>query len=134
MVDRARTERILTAIERVLDADERIESRGGCWVALRRPHVPLLLLGRRRHDAFVTDRRLVLVARRRGALRSSDVTLAKRLDTLALEAQHRRPTLLQQRIRAEPDVRVVVEWPRRSRAVAGVLAAALRSPAPRPAP
>lgn len=110
-----RDERMLAAIRRVLDADERIEGRARCWAAVRRPRVPLLFLGRHRHDAIVTDRRLILVARRRGELRPADVTLAKHFDGLVLEAEHQRPTLLQQRLRTDAGLPVVVEWPRRSR-------------------
>ena len=116
-----RDERILAAVRRVLDADERVEGRDWCWAAVRRPHVPLLFLRRRRADAFVTDRRLILVARRRRAPRPTDVTLVAHFDALALEEEHRRPTLLQQRLRTDAGVGVVVEWPLRARELGWVV-------------
>jgi hypothetical protein len=121
----ARDEQTLAAIRQVMDPDERIVGRGACWAAVRRPRVPLLVLGRRRYDAVVTDRRLVLVARRRSARRPADVAHAKRFSALVLEEQHRRPTLLQQRIRTDTGTRVVVEWPRRARALGRMVADAL---------
>ncbi len=112
---RSRDEQLLSAVRRVLDPDERVEGRGWCWAAPERPRVPLLLLGRRRYDAVVTDRRLILVARRRGPVRAADVTLVKHFDALVLEAEHARPTLLQHRLRTDAGLALVVEWPRRSR-------------------
>lgn len=132
MARRARDEQVHSAVQRMMDPDERIVGRARCWAAARRPHVPLLLLGRHRHDAVVTDRRLVLVARRRGALRPSDVTQASPFSTLVLEAQHRRPTLLQQRIRTHSGTRVIVEWPRPAWDLGRTVGAAL-PPAPQDA-
>jgi len=112
---RNRDEQLRSAIRRVLDPDERVEGRGWCWAAPERPRVPLLILRRRRYDAVVTDRRLILVARRRGPVRAEDVTLVKHFDALELRAEHERPTLLQQRLRTDSGLALVVEWPRRSR-------------------
>ena len=133
MAGRAREQQLLAAIGQVLDADERVLGRARCWVAVRRPRVPLLVLGRRQHDAFLTDRRLVLVARRRRSLHPADVLLVRRLDGLTLVAERARPTLRQQRIVTDTRVELVLEWPRRSRAMARALAGALHRPA-RPAP
>lgn len=108
---------MLAAIRRVLDAGERIEARGWCWAAVERRRVPLLFLRRRRFDAFVTDRRLILVARSRGPLSPSDVKLVKHFDALVLDGEHRRPTLLQQRLRTDAGLAMVVEWPRRTREI-----------------
>ncbi|MBM3660108.1 MAG: hypothetical protein FJW95_11500 [Actinobacteria bacterium] len=116
-----RDERMLAAIRRVLDAGERIEARGWCWAAVERRRVPLLFLRRRRFDAFVTDRRLVLIARSRGPLDPSDVKLVKHFDALVLDAQHQRPTLLQQRLRTDAGLALVVEWPHRSREVGHIV-------------
>lgn len=121
MAGSSRDQRMLAAIRRVLDADERIEGRGRCWAAVRRPRVPLLFLGRHRFDAFVTDRRLILIARRRGPLEPADVRLAKHFDAMVLEAEHRRPTLLQHRLRTDAGLSVVVEWPLRSRSLGRVV-------------
>jgi len=128
MAGTTRDQRMRAAIERVLDPDEEVRQRGWCWAVVRRPHVPLLLLGRRRYDAFLTDRRMILVVRRLRRLRPSDVTLVKRFDTLVLEQQHGRPTLLQQRIRTDQGDTIVVEWPRRSRPLGRTLATALSAP------
>src|SRR4051794_31307189 len=116
-----RDERMLAAIRRVLDDGEGVLGHGRCWAAVRRPHVPLLVLRRKRYDAFLTDRRIVLVAHRRGALRSSDVVLAKRFDALVLAEEHQRVTLLQQRLLPARREAMVVEWPRRSRDLGLVL-------------
>lgn len=121
MAGSARDERMLAAIQRVLDHDERVLDRGRCWAAVRRPHIPLLVLRRRQYDAFLTDRRIILIAHRRGPLRPSDVVLAKRFDALVLGAEHRRVTLLQQRLHTDTDVSIVVEWPRRWRDLGLVL-------------
>ena len=68
----SRNERILEIVERVLDPDERIEARGVCWAAVRRPKVPLLLLGRHQYDVVLTDRRMLMFSRRhRRRVRSS---------------------------------------------------------------
>lgn len=119
---------MVAAIRRVLDADERIVGRGRCWAAVRRPHVPLLLLGRHRYDAFVTDRRLILINRRHGALSPADVVLVKRFPALVLVEEHQRVTLLQQRITTDTGMAVVVEWPHRSRQLGWTLADALPRP------
>lgn len=127
-MSRARDEQVLAAIRRVLEPDERILGHGRCWVAVRRPHVALLFQRRRRGDAIVTDHRLVLVARRRGALQPSDVTLVKRFESLTRDAEHTRPTLLQQHLRTDQGVRLVVEWPLRSRALGRALSHRLPEP------
>jgi hypothetical protein len=124
----SREQRVLAAIGRVLDRDEEVTGRGRCWAAARRPHVPLLFLGRHRYDVFLTDRRLVLVAVRHRRLRPGDVALVKRFEALALLETRRRPTLLQQRIRLDTGTMMVLEWPPGSRGLARMLADALSRP------
>jgi hypothetical protein len=116
------------AIQRVLDRDERIVGHGRCWGAVRRRGVPLLFQGRHHYDAFLTDRRLVVLKRRRRTLEPSDVVLVKRLDALTLVEQHQRPTLFQQRINTEAGTGVVLEWGFRSRALGWALSDALGGP------
>jgi hypothetical protein len=123
-----RTERLLRAVRRVLDDGEVVEGRVRVWGAVRRPHLPLVVQRRRQYDAVVTDRRLVLVARRIGALEPSDVVLAKRYEAIVLLAERRRPTLLQLELRADADAVLVVEWPGRSRRLGRFVAGALAHP------
>lgn len=125
---------MLAAIGRVLQDDEQVTRRGWCWAAVRRAHVPLLVLGRRRFDAFLTDRRLVLIARRRRELRPSDVMLVKGFDALVLEEEHRRPTLLQQRVRTDRGSSIVLEWPRRFRSMGETVAEQLSASSDRSTP
>lgn len=125
---RRRDERVRAALERVLDRDERIVGQGRVWGAVRRRGVPLLVQGRHQYDAFLTDRRLVLLKRRRRTLEPADVILVKRLDALTLVEQHRWPTLLQQCINTEAGTAVILEWPFRSRALGWDLYDALGGP------
>jgi len=105
-----RNARLIGAVQRMLDVDERIVARGRCWSATRRARVPLLFLGRHQYDVVLTDRRLMLFARRRHRLRPDDVALVKRFRALTLAAEHRRFPLLQHRIRTDTGREVVLEW------------------------
>ena len=118
----------MTAVRRVLDDGEQVQGRGRVWAAVRRRHVALLFQRRRQYDAVVTDRRLIVVARRRGPLDPSDVVLVKRFESIVLLEEHRRPTLLQQEIRAETESTFVIEWPYRTRALGEYLSDALHRP------
>ena len=118
----------MTAVRRVLDDGEEVQGRSRVWAAVRRPHVPLLIQGRHRYDAVVTDRRFIVVARRRGPLEPSDVVLVKRFESIVLLEERRRPLLLQQEIRAETASTFVVEWPRRAWGLGRYLSDALRRP------
>ena len=50
-----------------------------CWAALRRPKVPLFILGRHQYDVVLTDRRLLLFSRRRRKLQADDVVVREAL-------------------------------------------------------
>jgi hypothetical protein len=121
------------SVERVLDDDEHLDQRGVCWAATRRPKVPLLLLGRHQYDVMLTDRRVLLFARRRWRrLRPDDVAMAKRFTALTLEGTHDHVVLLQHLVRTDTGARLVLEWRRRHRDIGRTLAAAL-SPSTAPA-
>lgn len=131
MAARRRDDQVLATIRRALDPHERLVGHTWCWVARPHPHVPLLLLRRRPHDAFVTEHRLVLVARHRRPLRPSDVILAARLEALTLLEQHHRTTLVQQHIGTDAGSVLVLEWRRRDHDLARVLARGLGRRRPR---
>lgn len=127
----SRNERILGVVERVLDPGERIEARGVCWAAVRRPKVPLLVLGRHQYDIVLTDRRALMFSRRRRKLRPDDVSFAKRYSALTLESG--RGTgfpLARHHIATDTGSRLVIEWRPRYQAVARRFTAALAAPAP----
>jgi hypothetical protein len=115
----SRNERILGVVERVLDADERVVGRGVCWAAVRRPRVPLLVLGRHQYDVVITDRRVLMFSRRRRSLRPDDVAFAKRFTALTLESG---PgvgfPLSRHHIATDTGRRLVIEWRPRHRALA----------------
>ncbi|GMU78995.1 MAG: hypothetical protein AMXMBFR46_17880 [Acidimicrobiia bacterium] len=117
-----------TAVERVLDADEEVAGRGRCWAAARRKHVPLLFLGRHQYDVWLTDRRVVLFGRRRfRRLRSDDVALARRFESLTLLAERQRIALLQHQIRTADGSDFVIEWRPRHRTLGRAFGASVRS-------
>ncbi|MBM3693981.1 MAG: hypothetical protein FJW77_11930 [Actinobacteria bacterium] len=120
-------------VRRALEPGEQVVATGPCWVAVRRPRVPLLVQARRRSEAVVTDRRLVLVDRPGRSGRPRDVLLARRFDALGLAAEHHRGTLFQQHLRT-PTGTVVVEWPVRRIALADRVATAVLAARPDPAP
>ncbi len=120
-------------VRRALEPGEQIVATGPCWVAVRRPRVPLLVQARRRSEAVVTDRRLVLVDRPGGSGRPRDVILARRFDALGLDAERHRGTLFQQHLRI-PTGTVVVEWPVRRIALADHVATAVLAARANPAP
>ena len=103
-----------------------------------RDSVPLLIRGRHQYDVVLTDRRLMLFARRRRRLQADDVAFAKRFTSLTLEASPRR-VLLQQRIRTDIDALLVLEWRPHYRPVGRALEARSRTtptvaPSPRRSP
>jgi hypothetical protein len=124
----SRGARIDAALRRVLGPDERVVARGRCWAALRRERVPLLFLGRHQYDVVLTQRRAMLFSRAQRRLRADDVALAKRFDSLTLEAQRQRFPLLQHRVRTNSGTRLVLEWRPRYRAVGRVFAEAITGP------
>ena len=123
----SRNERILEIVERVLDPDERIEARGVCWAAVRRPKVPLLLLGRHQYDVVLTDRRMLMFSRRRRRLRPDDVAFAKRYSSLTLESAGGGFPLARHHITTDTGRRLVIEWRPHHRALARRFGTALAS-------
>jgi hypothetical protein len=122
----ARDARILAAVQRLLEDDEMVSQRGICWAATQRPNVPLLVLGRHQYDVVLTDRRVLLFARRRRhRLRADEVAMAKRLSALNLEATRNRAALLQHRVRTDSGSQLVLEWRLRHRALGRAFAAEL---------
>ena len=117
-------------VDRTLLDGEGVTHRGVCWAAVRRGHVPLLLLGRHQYDVVLTDRRILLFARRRRRLRANDVAFAKRFSSLTFEASPPR-VLLQQRIRTDTGARLVIEWRPGHRELGRVLEAELAKPGAR---
>lgn len=121
-----RDARMLGAIERTLDPGEQVVARGRCWAATRRPKVPLLVLGRHQYDVVLTDRRVMLFARRhRRRIRPDDVAMVKRFRALTIDAEHRRFPLLQHRVRTDTGTEVVLEWRVRHRGLGHALADAV---------
>lgn len=120
----------MAVVNRALDDDEEVTHRGVCWAVVRRRRIPLFILGRHQYDVVITDRRLMLFARRRRRLRADDVAFAKRFASLTLEASPPRP-LLQQRIRTDIGALIVLEWRPHFRHVARALEAELAEPATR---
>jgi hypothetical protein len=126
-VGQSRNERLLEIVERVLDPDERVEARGVCWAAVRRPKVPLLLLGRHQYDVVLTDRRMLMFSRRRRRLRPDDVAFAKRYSSLTLESASGGFPLARHHVTTDTGRRLVIEWRPHHRALAQRLATALAS-------
>jgi hypothetical protein len=116
-----------TLVRRALEPDEAVVATARCWVAVRRPRVPLLVQGRHRCDAVLTDRRLILVDRPGRSRRPRGVTLAHRYEALTLVAGRHRGVLVQQRLRTPADT-VVIEWSRRDRHCADRVARAAGRP------
>jgi hypothetical protein len=125
MAGASRDDRMLAAVSRVFDRDEEVVDHGRCWAATRRENVPLLFLRRRLYDVVLTDRRILLFSRRRGALRPDDVALVKRYGALTLDSERRHVPLLQQRIHTDTGTAMVLEWQPRYRRLGEILADAL---------
>jgi hypothetical protein len=124
-VAESRNERLLGVVERVLDPDERVEARGVCWAVVRRPKVPLLILGRHQYDVVLTDRRMLLFSRRRRRLRAEDVALAKRYSSLTLDSARAGFPLARHHVTTDTGRQLVIEWRPRQRALARRFTAAL---------
>lgn len=125
-VGRSRNDHILGVVQRVIDADERVGARGVCWAAVRRPKVPLLVLGRHQYDIVLTDRRALMFSRRRRKLRADDVAFAKRYSALTLEsASGTGFPLARHHIATDTGSRLVIEWRPRYRSLARRFTAAL---------
>lgn len=112
----------------MLSEGERVTSTGSCWAVQVRTRVPLLLLARRKYVVALTDRRVLVFARRRGGPEAPDLVIGKRYDTFTLERVRRRRPLLQVVLRAANGNRLVFEFRRRHRELAGELIARLTPP------
>jgi len=132
-VSRAPTQRVEHAAQALLSDGERVTSTGSCWAVQVRPKVPLLLLARRKYIVALTDRRVLVFARRRRGPEASDLVIAKRYETFTLEHVRRRRPLLQVALGVTNGNRLVFEFRRRERELAGELIARL-TPPPAPAP
>jgi len=127
----SREDRILGVLRRVLDADEQVEATGVCWAAVRRPKVPLLVLGRHQYDVVLTDRRMLMFSRRhRRRLQPEDVAFAKRYTSLTLESASGSVPLTRHHVVTDGNRRLVIEWRPRHRALARRFATALGAPRP----
>ncbi len=103
-------------------------STGSCWAVQVRARMPLLLLARRKYVVALTDRRVLLFDRRRGGPEASDLVIGKRYETFTLERVKRRRPLLQVVLAAASGNRLVFEFRRRQRELAGELIARLTPP------
>lgn len=100
-------------------------SQGTCWAAQRRSRVPLLFLARRQYLLALTDRRILVFARRRRGPEAPDLVIGKRYETFTLERVRRRRPLMQVVLRAVNGNRLVFEFRSRQRDLGGELAARL---------
>jgi hypothetical protein len=122
---------MLGVVQRVLDTDERVEGRGVCWAAVRRPRVPLIILGRHQYNVVLTDRRMLMFTRRRRRrLRPDDIAFAKRYTLLTLESARGSFPLTRHHVVTDTGRRLVIEWRPRHRKLAQRLSAALIAPDP----
>jgi hypothetical protein len=93
-----------------------------------RRRVPLLLLARRPYVMALTDRRVLVFARRRGGPAAPDLMIGKRYETFTLERVKRRRPLVQVSLLASTGNRLVFEFRRGERELAGELIARLTPP------
>jgi hypothetical protein len=121
------------AARAVLIERERVTSTGRCWAVQARPRVPLLLLARRKYVMALTDRRVLVFNRRRGGPDAPDLVIGKRYETFTLERVKRRRPLVQVAVQASSGNRLVFEFRRGERELAGEFIARL-TPPPRATP
>jgi hypothetical protein len=95
--------------------------------------VPLLLLARRPYVMALTDRRVLVFTRRRGGPDAPDLIIGKRYETFTLERVKRRRPLVQVSLLGSTGNRLVFEFRRGERELAGELIARL-TPPPRATP
>lgn len=93
----------------------------------------MLLLARRQYVMALTDRRVLVFARRRGGPDAPDLVIGKRYETFTLERVKRRRPLVQVSLQASSGNRLVFEFRRGERELAGELIARL-TPPPRATP
>jgi hypothetical protein len=122
--------RVSAAMAARLAPGERVLAGGFAWVAVPRPHVPLLVLQRRPHLLGLTDRRVMLWhrPRRNRPVDDTHVVFAADYDELSLVAIHPRRPMFQIRLRTEDERELVVELRPRERQLARRLVAALDRP------
>jgi hypothetical protein len=130
LVPRRSIEQITAASHGALVDGERVVEHGICWAAQLKPRVPLWMQARHQFLMVLTDRRLLLFARRRRALQASDLVIGKRYEAFTLEPVRRSWPLFQVRVQAANGTRMVFEFRPRQRQVGGALVARLT---PKPA-
>jgi len=101
---------ITGAAKSTLVEGEQVLEYGHCWAAQRRDRLPLVFAGRRQYLMVLTDRRLLLFARRSGQVRAGDLVIGKRYETFTLERTRRARPLLQLRVQASNGTRMVFEF------------------------
>ncbi len=89
---------------------ERVLEYGHCWGAQRRDRLPIVLARRRQYLMVLTDRRLLLFARRPGPVQAKDLVIGKRYEAFKLETVRRARPLLQLRVNATNGTRMVFEF------------------------
>lgn len=124
--------RLHAAAQAVLVPGELLGTTGIGWAAQCRPKVPLLFLARRQHWFALTDRRVLVFARRHGGPTAEDLVLGKRFSFFTLEKVHRHRPLFQIRMRGANDSRLVLEFRPGQRALASELASRLTRALPAP--
>jgi hypothetical protein len=125
---RGPTQRVEQAAQALLSPDERVTSTGSCWAVQVRGRVPLLLLARQKYVMALTDRRILVFARGRGKPEPSDLVIGKRYESFSLARVRRRRPLLQMVLQATNGNRLVFEFRRNDRELAGELIARLTPP------
>jgi hypothetical protein len=109
-----RLEQTVAATHGALVEGERVVAYGYCWAAqLRR--IPLVFLGRRRYLLLLTNRRVLLFARRgRHLPRPNDLAIGKRYEWFKLGRVRRARPLLQVLVATGNGPRMIFEFsPRR---------------------
>jgi len=129
-VARASKQKVEDAAKAVLIEGERVTSTGECWAVQARSRVPLAFLARRQYLMALTDRRVLVFNAGRGGPTASDLVIGKRYKTFTLEKVKRRRPLVQVSLLASGGNRLVFEFRRRQRELAGELIARLTPPPP----
>ena len=116
-----RLEQTVAATHGSLVEGERVLAYGLCWAAqLRR--VPLLFLGRHRYLLVLTNRRVLLFARRgRRAPRPSDLVIGKRYEWFQLGRVRQARPLMQVLVTGGNRTRMILEFSPRCRELARTL-------------
>ena len=127
---RAAKQRVEDAAKAVLIEGERVTSTGECWAVQARSRVPLAFLARRQYLMALTDRRVLVFNASRGGPNASDLVIGKRYETFTLEKVKRRRPLVQVALVSSGGNRLVFEFRRRQRELAGELIARLTPPPP----